>query len=125
MSSIPAYKVVISETATSNETVNSVFAIPNNVGEGVVAADSMNVFNTLLVEIIEAANSSIAVSSLGQFGVSVIEDIAAADTITVVGTVSVSLTASASASDKVSRRLLWEPIDTGVDEDWTLINTNL
>ena len=42
-----------------------------------------------------------------------------------VGTISISVTASAAAADRVSRRLLWEPIDTGVDEYCTLINTNL
>jgi hypothetical protein len=45
VSSIPSYRVLIDETATGNVEVTSVFAIPNNIGEGVVAADSTNVFN--------------------------------------------------------------------------------
>jgi hypothetical protein len=30
---------------------------------------------------------------------------------------------SVTAQDIVNRRLLWEPIDTGITEDWVLINT--
>ncbi len=36
-----------------------------------------------------------------------------------------AVTSTAVVSDSTARRLLWEPINTGVDEDWTFINTNL
>jgi hypothetical protein len=78
----------------------------------------------MILSIVEAANVSIAVSSLGNFAVQIAETTTAEDVDSATGRITVFVSDSATASDRVSRRLLWEPIDTGVDEDWTLINTN-
>lgn len=123
--STPAYRVVVDETALGNAEVTSVFAIPNNIGEGVVAADDTNVFNTMLTSIVEAANVSLTVAAQANFAVHIAETNAATDVDSATGRITVFVSDSATVSDRVSRRLLWEPIDTGVDEDWTLINTNL
>jgi hypothetical protein len=79
VASTPAYATTVSETVTGSDEVTSVFAIPNNIGEGVVAADDTNVFNTLILSIVEAANASIAVSSLGSFAVQIAETAVATD----------------------------------------------
>jgi len=121
--STPAYKVVVDETAAGNVDITSVFAIPNDVGEGVVAADETNVFNTMLTSIVEAATAELELSSLGVFAAQVDEELAATEADSALGRTTVFIADSVGVSDVVTSRYLWEPINTGNTATWALINT--
>lgn len=72
--------------------------------------------NTVAEDVLTFGNST--------YNIGILEDVAAEDRNSTNTVFNSAVAASATASDSASRRLLWEPINTGVDEDWTLINTN-
>lgn len=123
VSAAPAFDVLISETATINDLVSSLSAIPNNIEESVIAVDSFDAFNTILLNIIEAANTSTTVASLAQFGATVTETMSAVEQDSAVGDNDVTLQNSAVASDITTSRFLWEFVDDSQNVSWQIINT--
>ncbi len=68
-------------------------------------------------------NAISIVSTLGIFVVNVKETSNATDQFFPNGVYALGVNESVTAQDIENRRLLWEPIDTGITEDWVLINT--
>jgi hypothetical protein len=71
----------------------------------------------------ETVNAISILSTLGIFVVNVKETSNATDQVIPNGVFSLGVNESVTAQDIVNRRALWEPIDTGITEDWILINT--
>lgn len=116
----------VSETANivdaTSATITSL--VISYIAETANSADTTSVTAVFPATTLETANADSIVSALGIFVVSATETSNATDQIFPNGVYSIGVNETARAQDVVNRRLLWEPIDTDIDGNWTLINTN-
>jgi hypothetical protein len=139
--------ISVSETANIADTTFSNVAVPviSSVSETVNAADetsgnvtvsmtsyiseTANIADTtgananFVVTVQETVNAESIVSTLGIFVVNVNETSNTVDQFLPNGIYFHAVTETVTAQDSVNRRRLWELIDTGTTEDWSLINT--
>ena len=116
--------VAVTETANVSETVVSALAIQSLTAETANASDEIVGVGFNFRSIEETVVGSDNVSTLAIFAVNVIETSNATDTLSTNGTFKAAVIETVTAQDIENRRLLWEPIDTGITENWVLINTN-
>ena len=116
----------VSETANIADATSATITslVISYINETANSVDTTSVTAVFPATTLETVNADSIVSTLGIFIVSAVETSNAADQIFPNGVYSIGVNETARAQDVVSRRLLWEPIDTNVDGDWTLINTN-
>ena len=116
----------VSETAnivdTTSATITSL--VISYINETANSVDTTSVTAVFPATTLETVNADSIVSTLGIFIVSAVETSNAADQIFPNGVYGIGVSETARAQDVVNRRLLWEPIDTNIDGNWTLINTN-
>lgn len=123
--------VAIPVTSTVSETAIAVddsssetsFAIISFVNEEAVISDTTRSNATFVVTVNETVNAESILSTLGIFVVTVSETGNVTDLVFPNGVYAQNISESVTAQDIVNRRSLWEPIDTGITEDWVLINT--
>ena len=115
----------VSETAVAvdDSSADTTTAVISYVNEEAVIADSTNANANFVVTVQETVNAESILSTLGIFVVTVSETGNATDLVFPNGVYAQRINESVTAQDIVNRRLLWEPIDTGITEDWVLINT--
>ena len=117
--------------ATVLETVNAADEVSGNitismtsyVSETANIADTEIANTTFVVTVQETVNAESILSTLGIFVVNVNETSNTVDQFLPNGVYSLRVNETITAQDIVSRRGLWELIDTGTTEDWVLINT--
>jgi hypothetical protein len=97
---------------------NVAIPVTSTVSETANAANA-----NFVVTVQETVNAESILSTLGIFVVTVSETGNATDLVFPNGVYAQRINESVTAQDIVNRRLLWEPIDTGITEDWVLINT--
>ena len=113
------------ESVSGQETVSAKFLPSCLIREFVAIQDEVLGGSDFSVHIEESAVAEdVLTFSNSTYNIGVFEDVTAQDASSTNTVLKSTVTASVTASDSPSRRLLWEPINTGVDEDWTLINTN-
>ena len=123
--------VAVPVTSTVSETANAADGTSGNITTSVISfvSESSNIADTtsskvtFSVTVKETANAESILSTLGIFVVNVNETSNATDLIFPNGVFALRVNESVTAQDIVNRRSLWEPIDTGITEDWVLINT--
>jgi hypothetical protein len=115
----------ISETAIAvdDSSADTSFAVISYVNEEATIADTTNSNATFVVTVEETVNAESILSTLGIFVVTVNETGNVTDLVFPNGVYAQRISESVTAQDIVNRRSLWEPIDTGITEDWVLINT--
>jgi len=99
------------------------FAIISVVNEEAVISDTTSANATFVVTVNETVNAESILSTLGIFVVTVDETGNAIDLVFPNGVYAQSISETVNAQDSVNRRRLWELIETGTTEDWSLINT--
>lgn len=124
VASTPYYNVNVKETANTSDTYAGVIAIQAAVVETITANAAPVGIRYRYIGVEENAAVSETMATSATFAVRVIEASNATETVTTGAIFKVALTESVVASEVDSRRLLWEPIDTGNTTSWTLINTN-
>jgi hypothetical protein len=123
--------VAIPVTSTVSETANAADETSGNITTAVISfvSESSNIADTtsananFVVTVQETVNAESILSTLGIFVVTVSETGNVTDLIFPNGVYAQNISESVTAQDIVNRRSLWEPIDTGITEDWVLINT--
>jgi hypothetical protein len=123
--------VAVPVTSTVAETVNAADATSGNVTTSIVSfiteaaniADTTSANATFVVTVEETVNAESILSTLGIFVVTVDETGKAIDLVFPNGVYAQFINETVNAQDSVDRRRLWELIDTGTTEDWSLINT--
>jgi hypothetical protein len=115
----------VSETAIAidDSSADTTTAIISYVNEEAVIADTTNANANFVVTVQETVNAESILSTLGIFVVTVSETGNVTDLVFPNGVYAQNISESVTAQDIVNRRSLWEPIDTGITEDWVLINT--
>jgi len=116
----------VSETADIVDTTSATITtlVVSYIEETANIADTTSTSATFVVATQETANAIDALSALGIFVVNATETSTATDQVLPNGVYGIGVSETARAQDVVNRRLLWEPIDTDVNGNWTLINTN-
>lgn len=116
----------VSETANIVDATSATITtlVISYIAETANTADTTSVTAVFPATTLETANADSIVSTLGIFVVAANETSNATDQIFPNGVYSIGVNETARAQDVVNRRLLWEPIDTDVNGNWTLINTN-
>ena len=99
------------------------FAIISVVNEEAVITDATRSNATFVVTVNETVNAESILSTLGIFVVTVSETGNVIDLVFPNGVFAQFINETVNAQDSVNRRRLWELIDTGTTEDWSLINT--
>ena len=123
--------VAIPVTSTVSETANVADETSGNITTSVISfvSESSNIADitranaNFVVTVQETVNAESILSTLGIFVVTVSETGNVTDLVLPNGVYAQRINESVTAQDIVNRRLLWEPIDTGITEDWVLINT--
>ena len=123
--------VAIPVTSTVSETANAADETSGNITTAVISfvSESSNIADTtsananFVVTVQETVNAESILSTLGIFVVTVSETGNVTDLVFPNGVFAQNISESVTAQDIVNRRSLWEPIDTGITEDWVLINT--
>ena len=123
--------VAIPVTSTVSETANAADETSGNITTAVISfinetaniADTTSANANFVVTVQETVNAESILSTLGIFVVTVSETGNVTDLVFPNGVFAQNISESVTAQDIVNRRLLWEPIDTGITEDWVLINT--
>jgi len=116
----------VSETADIVDTTSATITtlVISYIDETANIVDTTSTSATFVVATQETANAIDALSTLGIFVVAASETSTATDQVLPNGVYGIGVSETARAQDVVNRRLLWEPIDTDVNGNWTLINTN-
>lgn len=116
---------LISETvnAADESSSNTTTAVISFINESVNIVDATSSNANFSITVQETVNAISILSTLGIFVVNVKETSNATDQVIPNGVFSLGVNESVTAQDIVNRRALWEPIDTGITEDWILINT--
>jgi len=121
---VPVTSTVAESVNMSDQSIgNTTIAVVSVVSETANIADTTRANATLVVTVNETVNAESIVSTLGIFVVNVKETSNATDQFFPNGVYALGVNESVTAQDIENRRLLWEPIDTGITEDWVLINT--
>ena len=121
---VPVTSTVSESVNVSDQSIgNTTIAVVSVVSETANIADTTRANATLVVTVNETVNAESIVSTLGIFVVNVNETSNATDQFFPNGVYALGVNESVTAQDIENRRLLWEPIDTGITEDWVLINT--
>ena len=123
--------VAIPVTSTVSETANAADETSGNITTAVISfinetaniADTTSANANFVVTVQETVNAESILSTLGIFVVTVSETGNVTDLVFPNGVYAQNISESVTAQDIVNRRSLWEPIDTGITEDWVLINT--
>lgn len=123
--------VAIPVTSTVSETANAADETSGNITTAVISfvSESSNIADTtsananFVITVQETVNAESILSTLGIFVVTVSETGNVTDLVFPNGVYAQNISESVTAQDIVNRRSLWEPIDTGITEDWVLINT--
>ena len=120
--------VAVPVTSTVSETAdetsgNITVSVTSFINEAANIADTTGANATFVVTVQETVNAESILSTLGIFVVTVSETGNVTDLVFPNGVFAQRISESVTAQDIVNRRLLWEPIDTGITEDWVLINT--
>lgn len=118
------YPVAVRETSNISEIVVNALAIQSTAAETANASDVIVGVRNTFVATEENATVVEIVSTNVNFAVSIAETSNITETFSTNTTLFATANASVAAQDIVNRRRLWEPIDTGITEDWQLINTN-
>ena len=115
----------VSETAIAvdDSSADTTTAIISYVNEAAVIADTARANANFVVSVKETVNAESILSTLGIFVVVVGETGNVTDLVFPNGVYAQNISESVTAQDIVNRRSLWEPIDTGITEEWVLINT--
>ena len=115
----------VSETANAADETsgNITTAVISFINETANIADTTNANANFVVTVQETVNAESILSTLGIFVVTVSETGNVTDLVFPNGVFAQRISESVTAQDIVNRRSLWEPIDTGITEDWVLINT--
>ena len=114
-----------------SETVNAADETSGNVTTSIVSfiteaaniADTTSANATFVVTVQETVNAESILSTLGIFVVTVSETGNVIDLVFPSGVFTQFINETVNAQDSVNRRRLWELIETGTTEDWSLINT--
>lgn len=106
---------------TTSATITSL--VISYIDETANSADTTSTSATFVITVLETVNTEDILSTLGILVVNVNETSNATDQILPNGVFSIVVSDAANAQDSVNRRRLWELIDTGTTEDWSLINT--
>ena len=122
---LAAKEGTVSETANAADETsgNITTAVISFVSESSNIADTTSANANFVVTVQETVNAESIVSTLGIFVVTVSETGNVTDLVFPNGVFAQNISESVTAQDIVNRRSLWEPIDTGITEDWVLINT--
>lgn len=123
--SAPEYKCDVSELLSTTSVVASGVSLGAAITEFSTLLDNANVTRTTVGEITESTAVAATIFTIANCAVSIVVNAVAVDQTATLVNVNSTVSTTVAIADVVNRRLLWEPIDTGVDEDWTLINTNL
>ena len=117
--------VTVSEAANIvDETSSNITNLTiSTVSEAANITDTTSTNATFVITVLETVNTEDILSTLGIFVVNVDETSNATDQVSPNGVFSIRVSETANAQDSVNRRRLWELIDTGITEDWLLINT--
>ena len=123
--------VAVPVISSVSETANAVDETSGNITTSVISfiSESSNIADTtsananFVVTVQETVNAESILSTLGIFVVTVSETGNVTDLVFPNGVFAQRISESVTAQDIVNRRSLWEPIDTGITEDWVLINT--
>ena len=123
--------VAIPVISSVSETANAADETSGNITTSVISfvSESSNIADTtsananFVVTVQETVNAESIVSTLGIFIVNVNETSNTVDQFLPNGVYAQAVNETITAQDIVSRRGLWELIDTGTTEDWVLINT--
>ena len=115
----------VSETvnAADETSGNITVSVTSFINEAANIADTTGANATFVVTVQETVNAESILNTLGIFVVNINETSNATDLIFPNGVFALGVNESVTAQDIVNRRSLWEPIDTGITEDWVLINT--
>ena len=115
----------VSETAVvvDDSSSETSFAIISYVNEEAVITDATRSNATFVVTVNETVNAESILSTLGIFVVTVSETGNVTDLVFPNGVYAQFINETVNAQDSVNRRRLWELIETGTTEDWSLINT--
>ena len=115
----------VSETAVvvDDSSADKSFAIISVVNEEAVISDTTSANATFVVTVNETVNAESILSTLGIFVVTVSETGNVIDLVFPNGVFAQQINEAVNAQDSVNRRRLWELIETGTTEDWSLINT--
>ena len=115
----------VSETAVvvDSSSAEKSFAIISVVNETAVITDEARSNATFVVTVNETVNAESILSTLGIFVVTVSETGNVIDLVFPNGVFAQQINEAVNAQDSVNRRRLWELIETGTTEDWSLINT--
>ncbi len=115
----------VSETAAivDDSSSETSFAIISVVNEEAVISDTTSANATFVVTVNETVNAESILSTLGIFVVTVSETGNVIDLVFPNGVFAQQINEAVNAQDSVNRRRLWELIETGTTEDWSLINT--
>jgi hypothetical protein len=115
----------VSETAVvvDDSSADKSFAIISVVNETAVITDETRSNATFVVTVNETVNAESILSTLGIFVVTVSETGNVIDLVFPNGVFTQFINETVNAQDSVNRRRLWELIETGTTEDWSLINT--
>jgi hypothetical protein len=123
--------VAVPVISSVSETANAADETSGNITTSVISfiTESANIADTtsananFVVTVQETVNAESILSTLGIFVVTVSETGNVTDLVFPNGVYAQRISESVTAQDIVNRRSLWEPIDTGITEDWVLINT--
>jgi hypothetical protein len=116
----------VSETANIVDETSATITtlVVSYIDETANIVDTTSTSATFVVTAQETVNAVDILSTLGIFVVAASETSTATDQVLPNGVYGIGVNETARAQDVVNRRLLWEPIDTDVNGNWTLINTN-
>ncbi len=119
------FKGAVEESSAIGDVISAQFTPTVTVDEGVAILDVILGGADYLAHIEESALAQEELTFGGStYNIQVHETSNVSDAANANASLGVQVIDSAIAADVNTRRKLWEPIDTGVDEDWTLINTN-
>lgn len=126
VSAISAYSAVIQESANIASTTNTTFTPLCVVSESATARDLPLGGADYNAHIEEYVITGITLTLNGStFNIGVNENASADDAPSANSVTQNRVSESATLSEVDSARKLWEPIDTGITENWEPINTNL
>lgn len=119
------YTAVIQERANIAAVTNTVFVPSCVVSEAVTARETLLGGADYNVHIEEYVITGITLTLNGStFNIGVSENVSADDAPSANAVMQSRVSESATLSEADSARRLWEPIDTGITENWEPINTN-
>ena len=119
VTSTVAESVIVADESNGNITTS----IVSYISETANIADTTSANATFVVTVNETVNAESILSTLGILVVTVSETGNVIDLVFPNGVYAQFINETVNAQDSVNRRRLWELIETGTTEDWSLINT--